>query len=146
MLGGNGIPGNLPDHVVGIPVNRKADALFFLQAARLDSRRTADEVKQGKRYEMADYVVHYADGTIIKVPVYAGISVDDYKQTTPAALPGAQMAWTKPYAATAYSAVAYSQQWNNPFPDKVIGTVDLVYGPDRRGVPALLALTAANAR
>ena len=146
MLGGNGVPGGLPDHVVGIPVNRKADALFFLQAARLDSRRNADEVKQGKRYEMADYVVHYADGTAAKVPVYAEISVDDYRQTVPTALPGAQTAWAKPFAGTPYSAVAYSQQWNNPFPAKVIGTVDLVYGPDRRGVPALLALTAASAR
>ena len=95
---------------------------------------------------MADYVVTYADGTTVKVPIYAEISVDDYKQQTPTALPGAQIAWTKPYAGTPYSAVAYSMQWNNPFPDKVIGTVDLVYGPDRRGVPALLALTAASAR
>ena len=82
MLGGNGVPG-LPDHVAGILVNRKADALFFLQAARLDSRRSADEVKQGKKYEMADYVVRYADGTTIKVPVYAEVSVDDYKQMVP---------------------------------------------------------------
>ena len=146
MLGGSGIPGNLPDRVSGIHINRKADALFFLQAARLDSRRNANEIKEGKKYEMADYIVTYADGSTVKVPVYAEISVDDYKQAAPAALPGAQIAWTKPYAGTSYSAVAYSQQWNNPFPDKVIGTVDLAYGPDRRGVPALLALTAASAR
>ena len=146
MLGGSGIPGSLPDHVSGIPVGRRADALFFLQAAHLDSRRSADEIKQGKRYEMADYVVRYADGTAVKVPVYAEISVEDYKQTAPAALPGAQIAWTRPYAGTSYLAVAYSQQWNNPFPDKVIQVIDLVYGPDRRGVPALLALTAASAR
>ena len=117
MLGGDGIPGNLPDHVTGIPVGRKADALFFLQAARIDQRRNGDEVKQGKKYEMADYVVHYADGTTAKVPVYAEISVDDYKQKTPAALPGAQIAWTKPYAGTEFSAVAYSMQWNNPSPE-----------------------------
>jgi len=146
MLGGNGVPGNPPDHMDGIPVNQKADALFFLQAARIDQRRSADEIKQGKKYEMADYVVHYADGTTARVPVYAEIGVDDYKQKTPAALPGAQIAWTKPYAGTDQSAVAYSMQWNNPSPGKAITTIDFVYGPDRRGVPALLALTAASAR
>ncbi len=33
MLGGPDVPGGLPDAVRSIPVNRKADALFFLQAA-----------------------------------------------------------------------------------------------------------------
>lgn len=146
MLGGANVPGGLPDAVDGIPVGRRADALFFLQAARLDRRRNADEIKRGKKYEMADYVVHYADGTTARAPVYAEINTDDYKQAAPAALPGAQIAWSKPYAGTRFSAVAYSMQWNNPFPAKTIATVDLVYGPDRRGVPALLALTAASAR
>ncbi len=146
MLGGGGIPGNLPDHVSGIPVNAKADALFFLQAARIDNRRNNDEIKQGKKYEMADYVVNYADGSQAKVLVYAEINVDDYKQKTPTALPGAQIAWTKPFGTTGFSAVAYSQQWNNPSPDKEIKSIDFVYGPDRRGVPALLAVTAARAQ
>ena len=144
MLGGDGIPGNLPDHVSGIPVGRKADALFFLQAARIDSRRNGEEVKVGKKYEMADYIVTYADGSTAKVPLYAEISVDDYKQKAPQALPGAQIAWTKPYAGTDFSAVAYSMQWNNPSPEKVIQKIDLVYGPDKRGVPALLAVTTAS--
>ena len=38
MLGGNGVPGNLPAEITGIPVNSKADALFFLHTARLDRR------------------------------------------------------------------------------------------------------------
>ena len=40
MLKGPGVPGSLPDAVAGIPVGRKADALFFLQAARIDRRRS----------------------------------------------------------------------------------------------------------
>ncbi|HEY3283347.1 MAG TPA: hypothetical protein VGN26_13850, partial [Armatimonadota bacterium] len=43
------------------------------------------------------------------------------------------------------SAVAYLKQWTNPRPGVQIESVDLVYGKDRRGVPALLALTAASA-
>jgi beta-galactosidase len=41
--------------------------------------------------------------------------------------------------------VAYSLQWTNTRPDAEIASVGLEYGPDRRGVPVLLALTAATA-
>jgi beta-galactosidase len=145
MLGGPGVPNNLPSEVRGIPVDRKADALFFLQAARIDSRRNAEEVKQGKKYELCRYVVTYADGQKAEVPVYAEIDVDDYRQQTPVALPGAQVGWTKPYGQTGTSAVAYVQQWNNPRPDVAIRSIDLAYGKERRGVPALLAVIAATA-
>jgi len=36
-------------------------------------------------------------------------------------------------------------QWNNPHPSLEIAAVDLVHGPSRQGVPALLAITAARA-
>ena len=41
-------------------------------------------------------------------------------------------------------AVAYSMQWNNPHPELEIKSIDLVFGPDRRAIPALLAITAAR--
>ncbi len=144
MLGGPNVPSNLPDAVRGIPVRRKADALFFLQAARLDKRRDEREKREGKKHEMARYVITYEDGKTEIVPVLAEINVDDYRQKTPAALPGAQLGWTRPYPNTDQNAVAYVQQWNNPRPAVAIESVDLEYGPDRqRGVPVLLALTAA---
>ena len=145
MLGGGAIPGNLKDQATGIPVGQKADALFFLQTARIDNRRNGDDLKNNRQFEMADYIIHYADGTQAKAPIYSEVSVDDYKQKSPTPLPGAQIAWTASYPGTDQSAVAYSMQWNNPSPDKVIQSIDLVYGPDRRGVPALLAVTAAKA-
>ena len=145
MLGGNNVPGNLPDAVRQIAVNQKADALFFLQTARIDNPRTPQEQKEGKRFEMARYLVHYADGQTTAVPVYAEINIDNYKQdgqNPPRALSGAQTAWTKEYEG-GKRAVAYMQQWDNPRPHIVIQSIDLEYGTDRRGVPALLALTAA---
>jgi len=146
MLGGSGIPNNLPDAVRGIPVNRKADALFFLQAARIDNRRNNDEIRDRKRYEMARYVVTYADGQNVNVPIYSEIDVDDYKQETPRSLPGAQIGWIKKYEGTPQTAVAYVKQWDNPRPGIVIQSVALEYGADKRGVPALMAITAASAR
>lgn len=145
ILAGNGVPGVQQQEIKGIPVGQKANALFFLQAARIDNRRNQDELKQSKRFEMAKYVIHYADGKTADIPIYSEIDVDDYRQEKAARpLPGAQIAWTKPYPGADQVAVAYSKQWDNPRPDAVIQSIDLVYGADRRGVPALLAITAAS--
>lgn len=147
MLGGSGVPNNLPEKVAGIPVGAKADALFFLQAARIDQPMNDQERRERKRLQMAQYVVHYVDGQTATVPVCSEIDVADYHpQSPPQAVPGAQVAWARQYPGSDRWAAAYVQQWTNPRPDVSIDTVDLQYGPDRRGIPALLALTAARTR
>lgn len=145
MLGGRGVPNNPPEQVTGIPVNRKADALFFLHTARVDQPRNEAERKQKTLYELAKYVIHYADGQVEEVPLHLEVDVDGYRQRRVQPLPGAQIGWTRPYEHTGETAVAYVKQWNNPRPDAVIATIDFVSGKDRRGVPVLLALTAATA-
>jgi hypothetical protein len=45
---------------------------------------------------------------------------------------------------SAESALAYSEQWNNPRPDVTIKSIDVTYGADKRGIPVLLAITAAT--
>lgn len=146
MLGGPGVPGNLPNAITGIPVKTKADALFFLHTARLDRRRNEREREQKQRFELCRYVIHYADGETAEVPVMAEIDIDHFVQREPNALPGAQIAWTAPFDNSDESAVVYAKQWNNPRPDAEIESVDLIYGKDKhRGVPALIAITAASA-
>ena len=144
MLGGPGVPNNLPDAVTGIEIGQKADALFFLQTARVDKPPSDEERREGAKVEIARYVVHYEDGTSASIPITAEVNVDSYKQTSPRALSGAELAWVKPYTGTEFSAVVYCLQWTNPRPDEPIVTVDLTYPETRRGVPALLALTAAK--
>ena len=73
MLGGKDIPGGLPDAVRGIIVNSKADAPFLLQTARIHAPRNEREIRDKNQYEMARYVVHYADGKTETIPVYAEI-------------------------------------------------------------------------
>jgi len=146
MLGGRRVPGNLKEEIRGIPIARKADALFFLLAARLDRRRSPRDLKQGKRYKLCRFVVTYADGKTATIPIYAEIDIENYRQKQPKAIPGAQIAWVRPYDGTEFSAVLYSKQWNNPRPDVEIKALDMLYGPHRRGVPALIALTAATGR
>jgi beta-galactosidase len=146
MLGGPGVPGKLPEAVRGIPVGRKADALFFLHAARLDQRMNPQDIKEKKKYEMLRYVITYADGQTADVPVYAEIDIDDYRQKEPRAIPGAQLAWVRPFDGGEQSAVAYAKQWNNPRPEVEIKSIDMVYGQQKRGAPALIAVTAASAK
>jgi hypothetical protein len=146
MLGGPGVPDGLPDAVRSIPVNRKADALFFLQAARIDRRRNNKDLQEHKAFELARYIVTYADGQTAAVPIRAEMDIDDYRQKAPTPLPGAQIGWSRRYPNTGLYAVAYVQQWTNPRPLVEVKSIALVY-PDleRRGVPALIAVTAASA-
>jgi beta-galactosidase len=144
MLGGDGVPNNPPQEVKGIPIGRKADALFFLHTARIDQRRNNDEIRDGKKFEMACYIVHYADGQSVTIPIYSEIDIENYRQESPRAIPGAMTAWVSKYEGANESAVAYAKQWNNPRPEVPIKSVDMVYGADRRGVPVLLAITAAT--
>jgi hypothetical protein len=145
MLAGARLPNQLPNEIKGIPVNRQADALFFLQTARVNQRRNRDELKKGLRLEILRYVIHYADGQDETVPVYAEQDVDDYKVKQPQPLPGAQLAWTRPYEGTEYQAAVYAQQWNNPRPGVEILSFDMLPGVSNRGTVALLAVTAASA-
>ena len=128
----------------GIPVQRKADALFFLHTMQLRDRRNDDDRRRQRQFETLRYVVTYADGKTETIPVYAETDIHDYRQKTPTAIPGAQIGWTKPYAGGEFSAVAYVKQWNNPRPDVVIESIDMLPGAQPRGIPALLAVTAAT--
>jgi beta-galactosidase len=144
MLGGPGVPGSLPEAVQGIPVGRKADALFFLHAARVDQPLNDDERRQRRHVELCRYVIHYRDGQTAELPICLDEDVADYRQAQPIAIPGAQIGWVRPYEGKGISAVLYVKQWNNPRPDVEIAVVDLTYGNERRGVPALIALTVAR--
>ena len=147
MLGGKGVPGNLPQEITGIPINTQADALFFLHTARLDSPLNDREREEKKQVELCQYVVHYADSQTAEVPVLAEVDIDHFAQREPKAIPGAQIAWTAKFEGSEESAVVYAQQWNNPRPGVEIKSVDLVYGKDKdRGVPVLIAVTAASAQ
>lgn len=147
MLGGNRVPGNLPEQITDIPVQARADALFFLHTARIDRRLNDRDRRENKRLEMFKYVIKYADGQTLEVPIYSETDIEHYRQRQPQALPGAQIAWTSAFENSEESAVAYAKQWNNPRPEVQIQAIDMVYGKDRAcGVPALLAITAARAR
>jgi hypothetical protein len=119
--------------------------LFFLHTARIDQRRNEQEKKQGQRHEIVRYVIHYADGQEEVVPIFAEVDIDEFRVKQPQPLPGAQLAWTRPYAGTEFHAAVYAKQWNNPRPEVEIRALDVLPGDSPRGVAALLAVTAARA-
>ncbi|MHB8863973.1 MAG: glycoside hydrolase family 2 TIM barrel-domain containing protein [Pirellulaceae bacterium] len=145
MLAGPNLSAVLPTEVRAIPVHRRADALFFLHTARIDQRRNDQEKKEGQQFELVHYVVHYADGQELTIPIVSELDIDDYRVSEPRALPHAQLAWTRPYEGTTYHAAVYSRQWNNPRPNIEIQSIDVLPVEDPRGSVALLAITAACA-
>ncbi len=132
------------ERVEGISVNAKLNALFFLHTSRLDRPLDDRERREGKRAEIARYSVTYADGLVIKVPVYAGIDVDDYRQKAPRDLSNARVVWSKPSTSGGDPATLYLMQWTNPRPDVSILSLGMEYGEERRGSTFLIAVTAAR--
>lgn len=105
-----GLPDTLPETVEGIPVNRKADALFCLHTARLDVRRNAKEIQEDKRFVMTRYIVTWADGKTEDSPLVAEVDLGNWLQKQPTALPGAHLAWTQALAGSDESATVWSRQ------------------------------------
>jgi beta-galactosidase len=148
MLSGPGVRGKMPEAVEGIRADLKADALFFLHTFRQDKEwKPSKEAKEPPT--VFEYVVHYADGKTVVVPVKYGRGVGNWIETKPQGLPDAAAAWAAPLTKGAgKSAVVYQMQWTNPRPDEAIKSIDIRYDAkvgNQHGVPALLAITAGTA-
>lgn len=137
---------SLPDGVNGVtlPIKRKAAALFLLQTARVDRGLDDRERRENQRPEIARYVVTYADGTSVNVPILLGGDVDDFRQKSPRALPGAALGWAKKFAAGEESATAWVRQWTNPRPEAEIASIRLERSGENRALPILLAVSTAR--
>jgi hypothetical protein len=152
VLGAPGAPAGLPREVRGIAVGRKADVLFFLQAAKVtrpirdDERRRIDAPENPFiPPEIARYVLRYADGQTATIPVVLGRDVDHWEQAAPKSLEGARVAWTQAGQGTQPRPTLYSMQTKNPRPGVVIESIDVELGPAAdRAVPALLAITTGQ--
>ena len=137
-----------------IPVDQKADALFFLHtfgagyaAMHYDpeKRRANDPDPVVLRYQ-----VNYADGKSVVVPVLWNEGIGNWLQEKPLPLKSASVAWSAPArGAEQLKITLYSMQWNNPRPEVAIQSVDILQGTardiDTWGAPAVIAISAAVA-
>jgi hypothetical protein len=103
--------------VGAIPVNAKADRLWALHAIGWSGGKTGDIV--------AEYTLHYTDGSTAMIPVRRFIDVGDWHN--PAAFPNATVAWTGSNLMTSTVGVNASS-WKNPHPEKLIESISLNAG------------------
>ena len=131
--------------VTGIPIGRKADALFFLHTF---NQYGAAQRREDRTPVVFQYTVHYADEQTAVAPVRLGLEVTHWISGAPQGLKGAALAWAAPFSNddSGEQAVVYLMEWRNPRPDVEIASLDVTYGPagNRFGMPALLAATAAR--
>ncbi|MFO7956282.1 MAG: glycoside hydrolase family 2 TIM barrel-domain containing protein [Candidatus Brocadiia bacterium] len=156
MLGASEAPRQFPTAVRGIPVGRKCDMLFFLQAANVTEPITAEERERmtARRRpfrlpRVMEYVLHYTDGETETVPVVLEKHVDHWLQEEARALEGARPAWTHRFPDGQYG-VLYSMEIPNPRPSVTVDSLDVVLATDEEGnpidraVPAVLAVTTGR--
>jgi hypothetical protein len=124
-------------------VGRKASRLAFLQTAFV----AADYREAASTEGLAKYVVHYADGSRVELPLIAGKNIAHWSHNA-RNLPEARIAWSVPTVLRqdriAWSTL-FSYEWVNPHPEKVIASVDLLrVGDPLRGTVALFGISAAE--
>jgi len=135
---------NAESDSVEITVDRKADALFFLHSHIWQGREWTPNRRNPEPPVVFQYRVTYDDGSETVIPIQITRSVEDYAKPSPQALPEAALAWQD--IDEKDSRAVYTFQWNNPNSDKTIKSVTLEYGEEgnKKGIPVLFALTAAD--
>jgi beta-galactosidase len=149
MLAGPGAKGDLPRAVEGIPVGRKADVLFFLHTLHRTKEWTPprEKGKEGPPV-LFKYVVTYADGKTVEIPVRYDRGVGHWLAAEPKGLPEASVAWAAPLPRDANrQAVVYQMPWANPRPDAEIVSIAVRYEASTGGaygLPVILGMTAGT--
>jgi beta-galactosidase len=141
------------DRIEKLAIGRKADALFMLHTHndRGDLGRHMQWMKErrsqgqdpGEIPAVLTYVVRYADGSTVDVPVRWGRDIGNWLSKAPAGLPNAAVGWAGP-AAEGQQPVVWVMQWTNSKPEAEIASIDLVAGEEKWGSATVFAITAAT--
>ena len=124
----------LPSKAEGIAVGKKAESLWFLQAAGW----TPPNFEQ----EVARYIIHYADGSQETFPIRYGREISEWWNPWP--IPGAKIAWSGRNLVQSSIGI-YATQWINPHPGKAIATIDVIGNLSPTQV-ILLAITGGTVK
>ncbi len=134
-------PTALPSRVYQIPVGVRAKSLFFLHTASkprhaaetMYDRAAADPQKIG------EYVITYADGSRERVPLLYRKNIVDWNDRLGCSR--ADIAWLGRTASGALLLLSV-WEWQNPRPDNIIRTIDIV-STNTEVKPVALAITAS---
>ena len=97
MLGGPGVPGNLPEAVRAFP---SAARPMPCSSSRPPGSTIAVMNRRSARTRPSSWLATSSlmpTAKTVTVPIRSEIDVDDYRQKTPTSLPGAQVGWTRKY-------------------------------------------------
>jgi len=122
----------VPMQLKGIKINAKLRRLYFLQA-------TFWKLKKGET--VVEYVINYADGNKLNVPVRYGIDAADWYGFPPAGMKP-KVSFIGRSLKTGESGVLYTMDWKNPYPNKEIKSLDII----NHGQPAVLWLAGITGR
>jgi outer membrane protein assembly factor BamB/predicted phosphodiesterase len=132
---------NLPDRGTA-PLKARADVLAFLHSGGW--------LTAGVRH--STYVIHYADGKKVEIPVIGGKNIFDWTILPSTALWGLQydpaLGFTQDAAAVPVpsfgSAYVWMTLWKNPRPDAEIQSFEVLGANE--GIPGLIALSRGEAK
>jgi WD40 repeat protein len=129
-----------PDKMTGIPVQRKARKLHFMQGASWEALYGTT---------IGKYQINYANGERRDVKLVFGKNVRDwwFPPTQPQTTTEAAVAWQGINPASQQMGMAirvYQMIWNNPLPDVAIDNIDFISLMEKPA-PFLLAITTEGA-
>jgi hypothetical protein len=137
-----GEPAPVAKKVEGIPIGRKAEKLYLLQA-------THWHAMEGAR--LGTYIVRYGDGTKEDIPIRYGQDVRDwwdFGEDQGKSISEGETAWTGTCEAATRNGNGirlFLKTWKNPHPEREIATLDMVTGDQPSGpgapTPFLVALS-----
>ena len=127
-----------PSSVTGIKINQEAAQLHFLHACGW---------KDAEGTPIATYMIRYADGESVEIPLEYGIHVRDWwAPTSQAEVPSGEIAWIGSNGASSAQNQAiqlYHLAWKNPRPEVAIASLDFM-SEIAEAAPFLLAITATT--
>jgi hypothetical protein len=137
-----GEPAPVAKKVEGIPIGRKAEKLYFVQATHWHAMEGA---------KLGAYIVHYADGSKEEIPIRYGQDVRDwwdFGDDKGKSISEGETAWTGACEAATRNGNGirlFLKTWKNPHAEREITTLDMVTGDQPAGqgapTPFLVALS-----
>ncbi|MCS6862032.1 MAG: family 20 glycosylhydrolase [Abditibacteriales bacterium] len=135
-------PTALPSRVYQIPVGAQVKSLFFLHTTS-KPRHTAETMYDRAAADpqrIGEYVITYADGTRERVPLLYRKNIVDWNDRLGGSR--ADIAWLGRTASGALLLLSV-WEWQNPHPEKVIHTIDIV-SAHTEVRPVVLAVTGVS--
>jgi hypothetical protein len=132
-----------PEKVEGISVGRKLDKLHFLHSTIFGKSNPV--IEDGT--VIAEYKVHYDDGTSERINVKYGEDLRDwwFVKGGPASETKEKVAWEGENEATkpiGQGIRLYLSTWKNPKPEKKVASIDFIRNAATQASPLCVAITA----